>query len=452
MKKITILIILIFLSNSCFSQAIRVAIMDFDNISGKEEYNTFGKVISNMLITDLKNNVNELEIFERTQLNKILNEQQIQSTINFDAKTAVQIGKLSGVNFIFIGSIFVLNDQCNLSCKLIDVKTSKILISKDVNGKIDSLLHLKSELAKIIAQELKRPYNLNFKDQLVNKSIFTQYGQVLNFLDKGKIDVAEELCKEYSKNSNDFIYFNNLSTDIENIKKQLNKNTKDIEILKSSGGKIIDATSLEDLNYNLYLETTKYEEKKSILIKLLKQDLNTLTENNIYISDLRQFPSTDIALWSIGWAKALQLRNKDLNFCDSIAKSLYMHPKSENYQDPYQLNKETAIIYLFAKLLTEIKETKSYKTSEIKSNDLETLSKYNNLNNLSKSKISNILNSLNWAISDNEMPMNKFDQQYFEKNIEQFKRIMSSYFVIEKQDSKIFSMEFLWDFYDQIYN
>ena len=60
-----------------------------------------------------------------------------------------------------------------------------------------------------------------------------------------------------------------------------------------------------------------------------------------------------------------------------------------NYQDPYQLNKETAIIYLFAKLLTEIKETKSYKTSEIKSNDLETLSKYNNLNNLSKSKIRN---------------------------------------------------------------
>ena len=91
MKKITIIIILIFLSNSCFSQAIRVAIMDFDNISGKEEYNTFGKVISNMLITDLKNNVNELEIFERTQLNKILNEQQIQSTINFDAKTAVGI-------------------------------------------------------------------------------------------------------------------------------------------------------------------------------------------------------------------------------------------------------------------------------------------------------------------------------------------------------------------------
>ena len=64
----------------------------------------------------------------------------------------------------------------------------------------------------------------------------------------------------------------------------------------------------------------------------------------------------------------------------------------------------TMRIYLFAKLLTEIKETKSYKTSEIKSNDLETLSKYNNLNNLSKSKISNILNSLNWAITDNEIP------------------------------------------------
>ena len=453
MKKNTILIILIFLCNNSFSQPIKVAVMDFDNISGKAEYNTFGKVVSSMLITDLKNNINsnELEIFERTQLNKILNEQQIQSTKNFDPKTAVQFGMISGVNFIFIGTIYVLNDYCNLSCKLIDVKTSKILISKDVNGKIDSLLHLKSELAKTIAQELKSPYNIQIKEKLINKSIFSQYGEVLNFLDKGKIDVAEELCKEYSKNTNDFIYYNNLISDIANIKKQLEKNTNDIQILKNSGGKIIDAISLEDLNYNLSLPTTKYEERKAILAKILKQDLNTLTENNIYISDLIQFPATNLALWSIGWDKALQLRIKDLNFCDSIAESLYIHPKSNNYNDLYKLNKETAIIFLFSKLLAEIKLTKSYKIIDEKNNDKEILSKYINLNNLTKSKISNILNSLNWAISDNKIPLNTFDQQYFEKNIEQFKKLMSTYFIIEKEDSKIFSMEFLWDYFYQIY-
>ena len=69
----------------------------------------------------------------------------------------------------------------------------------------------------------------------------------------------------------DFVYFKKLNNDIEKIKKQLEKNTKDIEVIKKAGGRIIDATSLKDLYYNLHLPTSTYEERKLVLIELLKQ-------------------------------------------------------------------------------------------------------------------------------------------------------------------------------------
>ena len=509
MKKFSILITILFLFNNCFSQVVKVAILDFENISGKEEYNTYGKVISNMLITDLKDNINsnKIEFFERTQLNKILDEQHIQNTKNFDAKTAVQVGKISGVNLIFIGSVFITNDQCILSCKLIDVKTSQIIISKDVNGKIEAFLKLKSELAKTLSEELKNPYNLQENDHIINKSTILQYGKVLNYLDKGKVDLAEDLCKEYSKDSEDFVYFKKLNNDIEKIKKQLEKNTKDIEVIKKAGGRIIDATSLKDLYYNLHLPTSTYEERKLVLIELLKQDLNVLKENNIYINSLNAYPASQIALWDKDWGKALELRNNDLIFCDSIVKSLYIHPKSNKYLDPYNLNKETAIIYLFTRILKEFKDANQYKTNTTKGLVEEWTAKYNDLNKLSNSKFQEILNDLGWAINDNSIPLNKLDQPYFAKNIDQFKYIiddnrwindnqdrmlsrrimylpdqlfpdaskpksiytMDNYFknpffsdsngnevsgkeFFEKNKSNILTIDFLWKMFDEIYN
>ena len=53
---------------------------------------------------------------------------------SFDAKTAVGFGKLSGVNYVFVGSVFVMDKTCNFSSKLVDVQTSKIILSKDVSG------------------------------------------------------------------------------------------------------------------------------------------------------------------------------------------------------------------------------------------------------------------------------------------------------------------------------
>ena len=123
------LVIMFFTSNNiCNAQAIKVAILDFENTSGKTEYDALGKAISSMLITDLANNIHpkKVEFFERSQLNKLLDEQKLQKSKDFDAKTAVDFGKLSGVNYVFVGSVFVLDDLVISSVNISQIPTLEL--------------------------------------------------------------------------------------------------------------------------------------------------------------------------------------------------------------------------------------------------------------------------------------------------------------------------------------
>ena len=189
MKFTFYLIIFLFSFNLSVSQSFKVAILDFENTSGKTEYDALGKAISSMLITDLANNIHpkKVEFFERSQLNKLLDEQKLQKSKNFDAKTAVDFGKLSGVNYVFVGSVFVLDGTCNFSSKLVDVQTSKILLAKDVSGKIEAWLQLKSQLAEAIANQLNNPISLvpSYKDQSISLATINQYGRILTSMDVG---------------------------------------------------------------------------------------------------------------------------------------------------------------------------------------------------------------------------------------------------------------------------
>jgi TolB-like protein len=60
-----------------FGQVNRVAILDFENISGIPKYDGLGKAMSSMLISDIEANVSpkRLQLIERSQVQKILKEQ-----------------------------------------------------------------------------------------------------------------------------------------------------------------------------------------------------------------------------------------------------------------------------------------------------------------------------------------------------------------------------------------
>jgi TolB-like protein len=209
------------------AQPTKVAILDFENTSGKTEYDALGKAMSSMLITDLSNNIHpkKVEIFERSQLNKLLEEQKLQKSKNFDAKTAVDFGKLSGVNYVFVGSVFVMDGNCNITSKLVDVQTSKIILSKEANGKIETWLQLKSQLAEAIAIQLNNPITLDpsYKDQSTTLSTINQYGKIVTTMDQGDVDKAEQMRSLFEETNPDFKYFSEIKDEIERLKQRVSE-------------------------------------------------------------------------------------------------------------------------------------------------------------------------------------------------------------------------------------
>jgi TolB-like protein len=264
------------------AQTIKVAILDFENTSGKTEYDALGKAISSMLITDLANNIHpkKVEFFERSQLNKLLDEQKLQKSKDFDAKTAVDFGKLSGVNYVFVGSVFVLDGTCNFSSKLVDVQTSKILFAKEVSGKIEAWLQLKSQLAEAIASQLNNPITLDpaYKDQSTTLATLNQYGKILSTMDGGDVEKAEQMRSLFEETNPDFKYYSEIKEDIEELKKQVEKNTEDIEVLKNSGDLVINAVSIEQYTNNLNSQLLTFNERFDVFQEMAYKFTDSLNE------------------------------------------------------------------------------------------------------------------------------------------------------------------------------
>jgi len=353
-RLILVQIALILASINGFAQTSKVAILDFENTSGKAEYDALGKAMSSMLITDLSNNIHpkKVEFFERSQLNKLLEEQKLQKSKNFDAKTAVDFGKLSGVNYVFVGSVFVMDGNCNIASQLVDVQTSKIVLSKEASGKIETWLQLKSQLAEAIAQQLDNPLTLDpsYKDQTTILATINQYGKILTTMDEGDLEKAEQMRSLFEETNPEFKYFNDLKEEIEKLRQQVEKNTKDIEILNKSGGRIIGATSIPELRYNLFWTTTPYEERQQIVKKLLSYDKETLKNNDLYFEDLYKMPASQIKLWD-KIEKSLKLRIDDLDFCIEISEELI---QKLDFDKESKLNTETTLYYLLGRLYAEL--------------------------------------------------------------------------------------------------
>jgi TolB-like protein len=270
MKNIIFLLI-VFKSLFCFSQQIKVAIVDFDNTSGIAKYDGLGKAMSSMLISDIEANVSpkRLQLVERSQINKILKEQNFQKTSSVDKASSVKMGKLLGVKYLLVGDIFVLNDALVINSRLVDTETGNIKFTEKKEGKLAQWLFLKTALAKGLATSISMPFTEPVVlDKEINSAVVTTFSNAITEKDKGNIDKSEELLKIVEEFSADFKYIDDIKAQLEELKKQVKKNTEDIEVLKKSGDLVIDAESYDELLNNYKSLLISKEEKEKIFLTL----------------------------------------------------------------------------------------------------------------------------------------------------------------------------------------
>jgi len=142
--------------SNCISQTTKVAILDFENTSGIAKYDGLGKAMSSMLITDIASNVSpkRLQLVERSQIQKILKEQNFQATSAVDKTSSVKAGKLLGVKYLLVGDIYILNDVLVINARLTDTETGDIKFSKKQEGKLVGWLKLGSRNYKKMREYL----------------------------------------------------------------------------------------------------------------------------------------------------------------------------------------------------------------------------------------------------------------------------------------------------------
>jgi len=173
-----------------------LAIADFANNSKNETYSSLGKGLADMLITDLSN-VSVLQIVERKNLEKLINELKLSETIYIDTATAQKVGRGIGAEYMLVGAITSVEPEIRLDARIIEVESAKIVRAEQVSGKSDTFFALEKELADKLIQGLS--VKLTTTEQLSVHQVATKdfqailhYSNAIAAIDVGNTEMAQQ--------------------------------------------------------------------------------------------------------------------------------------------------------------------------------------------------------------------------------------------------------------------
>ncbi len=292
MKKVFLFFLLI----SVFkvdAQVTKIAILDFENVSGNPKYSGLGKAMSSMLITDIEANTSKqkIQLIERGQIQKILKEQNFQASKLVDKSSTVKTGKILGVKYLLIGEIFILNDQLVINARLANAESGVIAFSKKQEGKLSDWLRLKTNIAVQLSKNLSLPFKTPAMiDNEVQESTIVKFGDAINAKDNGDVVQANELIATLQSSAPGFNYLNDLKNQIDQLNKKVEKVEKNVENLNSqvqsidsriaeieskikSKTKIATPNSLEDflVNSMLAYNENDYKTAENMLDNVFKE-------------------------------------------------------------------------------------------------------------------------------------------------------------------------------------
>ena len=126
----------------------RVAIIDFEDLNTKSQELNLGKVLSEMLTVEILKS-GEYEVVERNQLKGVMRELRLGLAGIIDSSSAKEVGRILGADAIIGGSITEVGNFFNISARVIDVETARILIAEEKEIKQDELITVSATFADL---------------------------------------------------------------------------------------------------------------------------------------------------------------------------------------------------------------------------------------------------------------------------------------------------------------
>jgi len=132
-----------------------VAVLDFTSFmmgDGGAAVN-LGKAISAMLVTEFSSREG-IQVVERAQLNDMLREQDLVLSGRVDESSAIEIGKMLGVQYVLLGQASSIVDNLRMDIRAVDVETSEIVAVLKKSDRTSELLSVVVALADEFGQQL----------------------------------------------------------------------------------------------------------------------------------------------------------------------------------------------------------------------------------------------------------------------------------------------------------
>ena len=144
----------LFPADSRAASKTRVAVIDFEQKAFQEfQGKQIGEIVAEWLITSLAN-TGRFEVVERSQLQKVLKEQQLGISGVINQETAAKVGELLGVKVIVSGSVIQIGNTYDVNARLINVQDGSIIKAERVRGVgLDGVERLMDSLADSFKKE-----------------------------------------------------------------------------------------------------------------------------------------------------------------------------------------------------------------------------------------------------------------------------------------------------------
>jgi TolB-like protein len=137
-----------------------IAILDFDIGAtigqDPDDYQALRRGLAGMTISELAVNP-AVRVVERAQLQAIIQEQHLARDSAVDQSTALRLGRLLNARYMVTGTLYDVRGNFRIDARLFDVETSQILQTRRVNGRLDNVFEMVTQLATQLMQAANLP-------------------------------------------------------------------------------------------------------------------------------------------------------------------------------------------------------------------------------------------------------------------------------------------------------
>lgn len=180
-----------------------IAVMAFEDGGSygqeAEDFQALRVGMQQMLITELAMN-NAARIVDRTQLNALLQEQDLVTAGRVDPNTAARIGKLVGARYMIFGSFIDFYGDFRIDARIVDTETSELVKTTRVRDNREELYQLIVQLGETIMDDVNLPaLPAGVREARESRELpaeaLTLYSRALFYQDRGQQERAIQLFR-----------------------------------------------------------------------------------------------------------------------------------------------------------------------------------------------------------------------------------------------------------------